>query len=59
MSHGNPDGLPEAALDAIVSAWALLILIVGIAVLLMSYRLQAQRKARQGTRKRRKLRIFR
>jgi hypothetical protein len=59
MSHGNPKGLPEAALDAMVSAWAVLILIVGIAVLVISYRLHVQRRDSKGTRKRRKLRASR
>jgi len=59
MSHGNPKGLPEAALDAMVSAWAVLILIVCIAVLFISYRLHVQRRDSKGTRKRRKLRASR
>jgi hypothetical protein len=54
MSHGNPKGLPEAALDAMVSAWAVLVLIIGIAVLLISYRLHTQRKGKKDTRKKKK-----
>ncbi len=37
-----------------VSAWAVLVLIIGIAVLLISYRLHTQRKGKKDTRKKKK-----